>query len=250
MNDVGGERRGQQREQRTPAARCRSCGSRSPARSRARATRSAPACARRRWRLHGGREPVDDDAGQDAGEQTQRRECEHRGEREAVGLLRALGDRRARRGRETSRRTPSRNRPPRAPPTSASSAPAAGTVNFRPHCGSSGLSRIAWNGQPFGDEAVERRQGRDRHAADQDGERGMRHAVDQAAELLDVALAGRVEHRAGAEEQQALEHRVIEARETAPRSRRARPRRGMPFALKASARPSPANMTPMFSTVQ
>ncbi len=40
--------------------------------------------------------------------------------------------------------------------------------------------------------------------------RGLRHAVDQAAELFHVALAGRAQHRAGAEEQQALEQRVVE----------------------------------------
>ena len=47
-------------------------------------------------------------------------------------------------------------------------------------------------------------------AADQEGEGGQRHAVDQAAEMLHVALAGRGEHGAGAEEQQALEQRVVE----------------------------------------
>ncbi len=36
------------------------------------------------------------------------------------------------------------------------------------------------------------------------------HAVDQAAELAETALLGRVQHRAGGEEQQALEERVIE----------------------------------------
>ena len=41
-------------------------------------------------------------------------------------------------------------------------------------------------------------------------ERGARHAVDQPAEPLHVALAGGAEHRAGAEEQQALEQRVVE----------------------------------------
>ena len=65
-------------------------------------------------------------------------------------------------------------------------------------------------GQPLGDEAVERRQRRDRRAADQEHERGLRHAVDEAAEMLHVALAGRGEHGAGAEEQQALEHRMVE----------------------------------------
>jgi hypothetical protein len=60
-------------------------------------------------------------------------------------------------------------------------------------------------GQPFGDEAVERGQGRDGDAADQEGEGGERHAVNEAAEMLHVALACRGEHGAGAEEQQVLE---------------------------------------------
>ena len=64
--------------------------------------------------------------------------------------------------------------------------------------------------QPFRYKAVERRQRRNRDAADQEHEGGLRHAVDQAAEMLHVALAGCIEHRAGAEEQQALEQRMIE----------------------------------------
>ena len=40
-------------------------------------------------RLHHRRQRVDDEARQDAGEQAERREDEHRREREAVGLLRA-----------------------------------------------------------------------------------------------------------------------------------------------------------------
>ena len=39
---------------------------------------------------------------------------------------------------------------------------------------------------------------------------GRRHAVEQAAEPLHAALAGRRQHRAGGEEQQALEQRVVE----------------------------------------
>ncbi len=93
---------------------------------------------------------------------------------------------------------------------SASMAPTAGTRNLRPHCGRSGLEQDRLEGQPLGDEAVERRQRRDRGAADQEGEGGQRHAVDQAAQVLHVALAGRGQHGAGAEEQQALEQRVIE----------------------------------------
>ena len=43
-----------------------------------------------------GRKRVDDEARQDAGEQAERREDEHRGEREAVDLVRRFGGRRAR----------------------------------------------------------------------------------------------------------------------------------------------------------
>ena len=90
------------------------------------------------------RQRVDDEAGQDAGEQAERGEDEHRGEREAVDLA------------APARRPRVRGRPRKVTPKaltkqaaasaadSASSAPTAGTRNFRPHCGSCGLSRIAW----------------------------------------------------------------------------------------------------------
>ena len=65
-------------------------------------------------------------------------------------------------------------------------------------------------GQPLRDEAVERRQRRDRHAACEEGEGRQRHAMDEAAQPLHVALAGRRQYRAGAEEQQTLEEAVIE----------------------------------------
>ena len=64
--------------------------------------------------------------------------------------------------------------------------------------------------QPLRDEAVERRQRGDGETAAEEQECGLRHAVDEAAELLDVAFAGGGEHGAGAEEQQALEQRVVE----------------------------------------
>ena len=88
---------------------------------------------------------------------------------------------------------------------SASSAPTAGTRNFRPHGRQLRAQQDRLEGQPLGDEAVERRQCGDRDAADQKREGGLRHAMDEAAEMLHVALAGRGQHRAGAEEQQALE---------------------------------------------
>src|SRR5262249_9715480 len=63
--------------------------------------------------------------------------------------------------------------------------------------------------QPFGDEAVDRRQRRDRRAADEKSESRLRHAMDEAPEVLHVALPAAGQHRPGAEEQQALEDRMI-----------------------------------------
>jgi hypothetical protein len=65
-------------------------------------------------------------------------------------------------------------------------------------------------GEPFGDKAVERRQRRNCRAADQEHERRLRHAVNEPAEMLHVALAGRGEHGASAEEEKALEQRMVE----------------------------------------
>ena len=64
--------------------------------------------------------------------------------------------------------------------------------------------------QPLGNEAVERRQARDGERADQGQRRHPRHAADQAAELAQAALFGRMQHRAGGQKQQALEERVVE----------------------------------------
>ena len=76
--------------------------------------------------------------------------------------------------------------------------------------GKIGAQQNRLKGHPLGDEAVQRRQRRDRDAADEKSERGERHAMDQPAEIFHVARAARVLHRAGAEEQKALEHRMIE----------------------------------------
>src|SRR6478609_3106739 len=65
-------------------------------------------------------------------------------------------------------------------------------------------------GQPFRHEAVQRRQRRNRRAADEECYSGPRHAMDEAAEALHVAFAGRREHSTSAEEQKALENRMIE----------------------------------------
>ena len=101
--------------------------------------------------------------------------------------------------------------------------------------------------QPLGDEAVERRQPRHRERADQREPRDPGHAMDQAAEAPEVALAGRVQHRARAEKQQALHERVIEAVIQQRRAERAPRASGMPTPWNTSARPRAVKMMPMFS---
>ena len=78
-------------------------------------------------------------------------------------------------------------------------------------------------GQPFGDEAVERRQCRDRQTADQEEEPGPRHAPQQTAHLLQVPLVGAVQDGACAQKEQPLEEcmikRVIERGDKGERAR-------------------------------
>ena len=54
------------------------------------------------------------------------------------------------------------------------------------------------------DEAAEEREGRDRKAADQREDKRPRHLLVKPAQLGELALAGHVEHRAAAHEEQAL----------------------------------------------
>ena len=94
--------------------------------------------------LRHGRERVDAEAGQDAGQQADDGERQHGGERGAIDLVRACAA------------TGVRGRPRKATPKaltkqaaasaadSASMAPTAGTMILRPQDGSAGLSRIAW----------------------------------------------------------------------------------------------------------
>ena len=159
--------------------------------------------------LHHRREHVDEQPRQHAGDEAERGQDEHGGEREPIDLLRALGLRRPRpaeedhaisldeagggeRGRQREQRADRRDHEAQAP------------------LRQTGPDEDGLEGQPFRDEAVERRQRRDRGAADEERDSGPRHAMDEAAEVLHVALAGRGEHGAGAEEQQALEDRMIE----------------------------------------
>ena len=76
---------------------------------------------------------------------------------------------------------------------------------------------MAWKRQPFGDEAVERRQRRNGDAADEKREGRSGHVVNEAAKMLHVAFTGRGQHRARAEEQQALEEGMVEGVQQAGR---------------------------------
>ena len=65
-------------------------------------------------------------------------------------------------------------------------------------------------GEPLADESVERRQGRDGDRADEEAERRDRHPLHQPAHVLHIARVGRMNHGPGAEEQERLEHGVID----------------------------------------
>ena len=81
--------------------------------------------------------------------------------------------------------------------------------------------------QPFGDKAVERRQGRDGGRADQEEERRPGHPLDQPAHLFHVARVRGVQHRTRAQEEQALEtgvvDRVVQPADEAQRGQRHQP---------------------------
>ena len=79
--------------------------------------------------------------------------------------------------------------------------------------------------QPFGDEAVERRQSRDGGATDEKRQSRPGHIVNEAPQMLHVAFARRRQHGARAEEQQALEERMVERVQQSGRHRQRRGRR-------------------------
>ena len=76
-----------------------------------------------------------------------------------------------------------------------------------------------------------------------------RHAVDQAAETIHLTLAGRGQHGAGAEEQQALEQGMIEDMEQGRGQREGGGGDENRWPAKASVRPRATKMRPMFSIV-
>ena len=95
--------------------------------------------------LHHRRQRIDDEAGQDAGQQAEAAASASMArEREAVGLA-APARPPAMRGRPRKVMPKARTKQAAASAAdSASIAPTAGTSSFRPHCGRSGLSRMAW----------------------------------------------------------------------------------------------------------
>ena len=89
---------------------------------------------------------------------------------------------------------------------------------------------------PFRDEAVEGRQGGDRGRAHQEEEGRARHPLDEPAHLLHVARVGGVEHGARAQEEQALEARMVDGVvETAHEAQHGQ--RGKPVAQEHHPRP-------------
>ena len=80
--------------------------------------------------------------------------------------------------------------------------------------------------QPLGGEAVERRHAGDRERADEEGAAGPRHAAQKPAEPVELERADRPLEGAGAEEEQRLEHGVVERVQQRRRERERRPRVG------------------------
>ena len=155
------------------------------------------------------RQRINEYARQNADQQAQRRENQHRGERIGIGFGRGFSSRRARAAEEGHAVSFDETGSASAA-ASASSAPTAGIRSFSPQDGSCGLSRMAWKvshseTKPLsgGSAEIAAQPIRTRNAV-------LRHAMNEAAEMLHVAFAGRGQHRAGAEEQQALEQRMVE----------------------------------------
>ena len=160
-------------------------------------------------RLGHRRQRVDDEAGQDAEDEAEGGEAEHHAERPAVDLVRLRRRRRARPAEEGDAEE-------------ADEAGGGERRRQRQHGADGGdddlevpLRQVGaeqhrLEGEPLGDEAVERRQRRDRDASGKHGEGGPRHAVDEAAEPVHLPRSRRGQHRARAEEEERLEGGVVE----------------------------------------
>ena len=181
-------------------------------------SRPAAACRRRPAPRTTGASASITDAGKDARQQAEHGQDAHRGSEKRSTSLRRPPPRCAG-GRGRRCRTRARNRPRPAPPPAPAARPTAGIEQLQRPLRQRGPSRIAWNSQPFRDEAVERRQGRDGQRSRSARTRpvaGMRWIRPPSRSMSRSPVAR--QHRAGAEEQQALEQGMVERRGAAPRS--------------------------------
>ena len=149
------------------------------------------------------RDRIDHDGRQQAA-QMHRTKPAHRGQRSPVTSRASAAAVRARAAEERRCRRRGRSRRPRGPPTAPASRRSRRRELQR-------RLRQRWavehglEQQPLRDEAVERRQGRDRERAHQEEQRRARHAMDQPAQPVEIAPPRGVQDGAGAEEQQDLE---------------------------------------------
>ena len=102
-------------------------------------------------------------------------------------------------------------------------------------------------GEPLRGEAVERRHAGDRHRPDQEGPAGPRHAPQQPAEAVEVEGADRALEGARREEQQRLEHRVVEDVQERRGEGDRRPGRLAAETAKRIEAPRPSATIPTFS---
>ena len=126
--------------------------------------------------------------GQHAHSRHRQQQQPHRREREKIGLDGAAAAGAARPAEEGDAVGRTKQAADKAA-ASASMAPTAGTSELQPPRGSSGLSRIAWKSSHSETKPLSGGRAEMATQPPRTDERGQRHAMDQAAELLDVALA-------------------------------------------------------------
>ena len=110
--------------------------------------------------------------------------------------------------RKTAPNTLTKQATARAPIKASAGAAKAATGHAAPVADSQRAEQAQVD-QQLADEAVQRRQPADGDRADEKAQRGPRHRLGQAAESIDLAGAGGMHHRPGAEEQKRLEQGVV-----------------------------------------
>ena len=236
----GRQHRGGGDEAGKPAGRCRSCGFRPPARSTARA--GAPARGMRAptsCRVTGASASMTKPGTMPASRQSAASSA-HRREREAVGFVRALRLRRARPAEEGDAEALTKQAAGQRRRQAPAARPTAGTSQLQPPLRQFRAQQDRLEGEPFRDKAVERRQRRDRRAADQKQRtrsRGMRWisppsrsmsrspvAISTAPapknnRLLNSGVIEDVKQRRGHRERRGRRHRIGAGRRAQVRAR-------------------------------